>query len=230
MDSFYSMLMLSNLRSPPPEALIVYSSVLVGLLSVVALLVNWANADLLRPIVYMNYLCHPRLRARLKNPRSFFFELPSRNITTATEDGLELHGWHILPAGAESVSVAHEHEHELEHEQRAMDASLARATRVVLYFHGIAGTRGGVWAAVQSARVQLVRALAAHFGAHVVTFDYRGFGDCPGRPSEAGLLADARAAWGWLATASVAHTKGLSIGNRCVLRHHCPTQTHNAPW
>ena len=56
-----------------------------------------------------------------------------------------------------------------------------------------------MWASRQSARVANVRALATHFHAHVVTFDYRGFGDCSGEPTEDGIAADARAAWDWVA-------------------------------
>jgi uncharacterized protein len=37
-------------------------------------------------------------------------------------------------------------------------------------------------------------------GLNVLAFDYRGFGDSPGEPSEAGMYADTRAAYDWLRT------------------------------
>jgi uncharacterized protein len=66
--------------------------------------------------------------------------------------------------------------------------SRARATALV--FNGNAGDR--------SFRVPLAGALA-ELGLSVLLFDYRGYGRNPGRPSEQGLLADARAARGYVA-------------------------------
>ena len=47
-------------------------------------------------------------------------------------------------------------------------------------------------------RVDLAAALN-RMGLSVLLFDYRGYGGNPGRPSEDGLAADARAAQAWLA-------------------------------
>jgi fermentation-respiration switch protein FrsA (DUF1100 family) len=60
----------------------------------------------------------------------------------------------------------------------------------VLVCNGNAGDR--------SMRVELVAALN-RLGHSVLLFDYRGYGGNPGRPSEQGLAADARAAQAWLA-------------------------------
>ncbi|OBG14744.1 hypothetical protein A5765_10640 [Mycolicibacterium celeriflavum] len=60
----------------------------------------------------------------------------------------------------------------------------------VLVFNGNAGDR--------SMRVPLAAALN-RMGSSVLLFDYRGYGGNPGRPSEEGLAADARAAQAWLA-------------------------------
>jgi fermentation-respiration switch protein FrsA (DUF1100 family) len=59
----------------------------------------------------------------------------------------------------------------------------------VLVFHGNAGDR--------SSRLPLAEALAAE-GHAVLLTDYRGYAGNPGRPSEEGLRADARAARAWL--------------------------------
>lgn len=60
----------------------------------------------------------------------------------------------------------------------------------VLVFNGNGGDR--------SVRAPLAVALN-RMGLSVLLFDYRGYGGNPGRPSEAGLAADARAAQEWLA-------------------------------
>lgn len=60
----------------------------------------------------------------------------------------------------------------------------------VLVLHGNAGDR--------SMRAPLAVALN-RMGLPVLLFDYRGYGGNPGRPTEAGLAADARAAQEWLA-------------------------------
>lgn len=43
-----------------------------------------------------------------------------------------------------------------------------------------------------------MRLFAAHFRAHVLTFDYSGFGDSPGQPSEQQLSADAEQMLAWV--------------------------------
>jgi fermentation-respiration switch protein FrsA (DUF1100 family) len=60
----------------------------------------------------------------------------------------------------------------------------------VLVCNGNAGDR--------SMRIELALALN-RLGLSVLLFDYRGYGGNPGRPSEDGLAADARAAQAWLA-------------------------------
>ncbi|PIW27062.1 MAG: alpha/beta hydrolase [Rhodospirillales bacterium CG15_BIG_FIL_POST_REV_8_21_14_020_66_15] len=61
---------------------------------------------------------------------------------------------------------------------------------VVLYFHGNAGTIAD--------RAYKARILAEQ-GLGVMLAEYRGYGGNPGRPTEAGLYADARANLAWLA-------------------------------
>ncbi|WP_372426637.1 alpha/beta hydrolase [Salinarimonas chemoclinalis] len=65
---------------------------------------------------------------------------------------------------------------------RSAPRSDARYT--LLYFHGNGGCA--------ATRAPLVEPLVRE-GADVVVADYRGYGDNPGRPTEAGLMADARA-------------------------------------
>lgn len=70
----------------------------------------------------------------------------------------------------------------------------------------------------RSLRAPLAAALVRH-GLSVLLFDYRGYGGNPGRPSEDGLAADARAARNWLAarTHRLAYL-GESLGAAVALR------------
>ncbi len=58
-----------------------------------------------------------------------------------------------------------------------------------LFFHGNAGNI--------SHRLETVR-LARNLGLNLFIFDYRGYGQSRGKPTEQGTYADARGAWAWL--------------------------------
>jgi fermentation-respiration switch protein FrsA (DUF1100 family) len=88
----------------------------------------------------------------------------------------------------------------------------ARFTMIV--FNGNAGHRGF--------RAPLAASLAKH-GVATLLFDYRGYGDNPGRPSETGLAHDARAARQYLTTRADVDTAriayfGESLGAAVALR------------
>ncbi len=91
-------------------------------------------------------------------------------------------------ATAEDVIFQTEDEIELGGWYFGAQGGAGRAT--VLVFNGNAGDR--------SFRIPLALALAGE-GYSVLLFDYRGFGGNGGRPSESGLMADARAARAYLA-------------------------------
>ena len=91
-------------------------------------------------------------------------------------------------------------------------AAPARFTAIV--FNGNAGHRGF--------RAPLAAALARH-GVSTLLFDYRGYGDNAGRPSEDGLAQDARAALTYLKTRTDVDTArivyfGESLGAAVALR------------
>ena len=98
----------------------------------------------------------------------------AHDVATSTEDGLDLRGWLILAKGHVAGT------------DKDVDAKLAEGRPVVLYFGGNAANR--------SYRTLEV-AVLADAGADVLIFDYRGYGDNLGDPSEEGLARDARAAW-----------------------------------
>ena len=102
-----------------------------------------------------------------------------RDLTATTVDGLELHGWLAVAPGGP-------------------DAAADR--RLVLYLHGNGGDR----------RVRLGEADALNAaGWDVLLAEYRGYGENPGSPSEAGLHADA-AAW-WAALIDAGYRPGRSV-------------------
>jgi fermentation-respiration switch protein FrsA (DUF1100 family) len=71
-------------------------------------------------------------------------------------------------------------------------AEVKNPRAVVLFCHGNGGNVAG-WDWV-------LRLYRDRLGASVLVFDYRGYGKSEGTPTEAGILADARAARRWLAT------------------------------
>jgi dipeptidyl aminopeptidase/acylaminoacyl peptidase len=95
-------------------------------------------------------------------------------ITFETDDGLTLNGWHLLADGTSAAD-------RLECDQR-----LSAGRPLALYFPGNSGHRGDRLAEAR---------LLTRTGADVFLFDYRGYGDNAGTPTEEAFAADARAAW-----------------------------------
>ncbi len=95
-------------------------------------------------------------------------------LAVSASDGVTLHGWHVLPADA-SVLNSTEQAWELD-----------RGRPVILFFSGNAGHRG--YRADELA-------FLANLNADVFLFDYRGYAENSGRPSESALLADAWTIW-----------------------------------
>jgi fermentation-respiration switch protein FrsA (DUF1100 family) len=99
-------------------------------------------------------------------PLSGHFE----TVTVNTIDGLELRGWYVRNALARTSGTINGQ----------------GSTPVVIYFPGNAGHRG-----YRALELDVISRL----GADVYLFDYRGYGDNPGRPSEEKLADDARSIW-----------------------------------
>jgi hypothetical protein len=95
-------------------------------------------------------------------------------ITIKTDDGLTLNGWHLLADGRSAVDRAE------------CDRELATGRPLAIFFSGNGGHR--------AYRVPEAGQLT-HAGADVFLFDYRGYGDNPGEPTEETLAADVRAVW-----------------------------------
>jgi fermentation-respiration switch protein FrsA (DUF1100 family) len=128
------------------------------------------------------------LRAKIARSRTYFpvqaddlsprrLQLPANRvhaITLETDDGLTLNGWHLLADGTVAA------------DRTECDRELSAGRPLALYFPGNTGHRGD----------RLVEAgLVTRTGADVFLFDYRGYGDNLGAPTEEAFAADARAAW-----------------------------------
>jgi len=110
-------------------------------------------------------------------------------------DNEVLYGWHILPPKMNISSL----------QSTDFDGMLAHSSRIILYFHGNSANRGLKY------RVDFVKTLATQYNAHVITFDYRGFGDSTGWPkSEEDTTTDAYAVLNWVESVVCKHGNGHS--------------------
>lgn len=125
-----------------------------------------------------------------------------------TPDGEKLHTWHILPLG-----LYQQHQTELlsqtlqtgpvEPFEETLNFRLLSESpdaRLVLYFHGTSGTLASGF---RPASYRALYALDPQ-NTHILTFDYRGYGESSGAPSEDGLITDAQAIVDW-----ALHTAGF---------------------
>ncbi|KAL3600970.1 hypothetical protein FPOAC2_05223 [Fusarium poae] len=126
----------------------------------------------------------------------------------STADGIKLHSWHVLP-----LATYEAHQQELiaqgpeaglvENFEDTINFHLLKEnpnSRLVLYFHGTSGTMASGW------RPDSYRSLysADPTNTHVLTFDYRGYGESTGSPSERGIITDATTVANW-----AIHTAGI---------------------
>ncbi|KAL6102292.1 abhd12 [Pungitius sinensis] len=107
----------------------------------------------------------------------------THNFYLEPEAGQKIGVWHTVPAQMWKEAQGKQGDW--------YDSTFSSTHTVILYLHGNAGTRGG------DHRVQLYKVLSS-LGFHVVTFDYRGWGDSDGSPSEGGMTADALFVYDWL--------------------------------
>jgi pimeloyl-ACP methyl ester carboxylesterase len=96
------------------------------------------------------------------------------DISLQTADGLQLHGWHLLPS---KLSAGNADD---------FDRFLAEGRQVVIFFHGNGGNR---------LHRDLDYQLFSRLNLHIIAFDYRGYGENPGSPTEENFAADAHAMW-----------------------------------
>uniref|UniRef100_A0A668VY60 AB hydrolase-1 domain-containing protein n=1 Tax=Oreochromis aureus TaxID=47969 RepID=A0A668VY60_OREAU len=158
-------------------------------------------------------LCIKYQSKHLRFPRSlvrfpFFVDLSrpedvlnhTCNFYLNTEDGISVGVWHTLPASQWEKSARRSPEWYRE--------TLGDGTPVIIYLHGNVGTR---WD--KSSRIEILELILMDAaGYHVLSLDYRGFGDSTGDPSEAGLTNDALYLYHWVKK----HSRGNLI---CLWGH-----------
>ncbi|KAL7420882.1 hypothetical protein Q5752_004836 [Cryptotrichosporon argae] len=162
-----------------------------------ALMVGWAVilGLLLFPAVQTELVFMHRANvpffARFDHPERYgLAPFKTRNLRLRTADGAELGAWHVLPRSVYTKLEPFPPRAPLG--DAAFDSALAERPTVI-YFHGNAGNRATAY------RVRTCSALSTQLDCNVLAIDYRGYGDSTGLPSEPGLLADARAAWDYVA-------------------------------
>jgi fermentation-respiration switch protein FrsA (DUF1100 family) len=113
------------------------------------------------------------------------------SVAVETADGLQLHGWFVRALPTSGLRGAD------------LGNGANSSHPVVIYFPGNAGHRG-----YRAIELDLISRL----GADVYLFDYRGYGDNSGSPTEAKLAADAQAIW-----QSVTGKRGVKPSNVVLL-------------
>lgn len=150
----------------------------------------------------------------------------ARNIVIHTSDNIALCGYHIIYPHDDlyhynSLSNNNFNNNNYQKGNNIIDNnyterelffnySLAKASRTIVYFHGIAATRG-----IQK-RVNTIKNLATHFHAHVITIDYRGFGDSKGYPTDEGIHLDAIAVIDYIMSVRNQSYERWNLAQQCV--------------
>ncbi|XP_068597407.1 lysophosphatidylserine lipase ABHD12 [Brachionichthys hirsutus] len=132
-------------------------------------------------LVFLNFVRVP-LFIDLKRPLDQGLN-HTHNFYLEPEGGQKIGVWHTVPARMWRAAQGKQGDW--------YQSMFSSAHPVVLYLHGNAGTRGG------DHRVELYKVLSSS-GYHIVTFDYRGWGDSDGSPSERAMTSDAVFLYDWL--------------------------------
>uniref|UniRef100_A0A0B7B861 AB hydrolase-1 domain-containing protein n=1 Tax=Arion vulgaris TaxID=1028688 RepID=A0A0B7B861_9EUPU len=140
-----------------------------------------ANQWILPKIVFSNIVHWPPF-INLSLPSDFGLN-NTRNFYLHVEDRVDIGAWHILPA-------------DLQNKRgyipwKSFESELDNGHNIFLYLHGNSGSRGS------HHRVQLYK-LLSKLNFHVISIDYRGYGDSSGDPTENGVVADAYFTYKWL--------------------------------
>lgn len=156
-----------------------------------------ASSWLQQALIYVHHIRTP-LFGNISNPTEFGLRNARQFELLHTSDGCEIEAWQVLP---KTYSRSSEHDY---------IAALSDGAPIILYLHGNTGTRATYH------RVELYKYLAEERGYHVITFDYRGFGNSQCFPSETGMMEDGYLVWRWLrkhAANSRVYIWGHSLGS-----------------
>lgn len=181
-----------------------------------------------RNLLFMNHV-NTQFGFNLSQPEQIGLKC-TRTLRLAGVDGSkddQLGVWHILASSSLPFCSTNHQTNRTSIEDKLAFSSDSRP--IVLYLHGNGGTRGG------SHRAQLYRRLAYELDYHIVTFDYRGYGDSTYRqPTSGSLSADARFMYDWLlAQPDIAKDRlivwGHSLGTAIAVRMLAETPEASRP-
>ncbi len=138
----------------------------------------------------------------------------NNNNNNKETQSIHLGVWHVSPQEATCENVPETGG------PRTFHPKLNDGRLVVLYTHGMGGTRSSAH------RVALYKLLSNKLNAHVLAFDYRGFGDSgpdPEGPRAEGLAQDTEALYRWLVEVEQVHPNkvllwGHSMGTAVAIR------------
>jgi abhydrolase domain-containing protein 12 len=131
--------------------------------------------------VYLNFVRWPIFTA-YSDLESLGIAHIARNIEIVCTHNITLQGYHLVPPPDEPHAPP----------VTNFEESLLEASTVVIYFHGNAASRA------LGRRIQHIQKVSAALDAHLVTFDYRGFADSTGSPSEEGIAHDSQVVLEWV--------------------------------
>ncbi len=170
---------------------------IVARLVIYYLLIVIAVAFFQRSLIYLPTRVNKILPEDAKRSRGRVHD-----IQVTTDDGLTLHGWHVLP-----------HDHSAK-DRAECDQCLSEGRPLVLFFHGNGGNRIG--------RIHDCESFA-RLDADTFIFDYRGYGENPGSPTEDTIAADAQRMWDYVTSERKVKPNriiiyGESIGGAVAIR------------
>ena len=140
-------------------------------------LVPYFSVTLIFTLLQRKLMYRPSKAGSLKVADLRFDPTEIRDVRIQTSDGTTLNGWLLLPP---TTSSDDSEKHAGEQEKRL------RTSQLVIYFPGNAQNRS-----LRRGDLEEI----ARCGFHVLIFDYRGYGDSSGSPSENVITSDAREIW-----------------------------------
>lgn len=132
--------------------------------------------------VFVHHIKTPYF-SNISDPSSFDLKA-AREFELKHEDGCTIPVWQMLPK--------HYHHSDDFLSEASYTTALSDGSPVLIYLHGNTGTRA------TRHRVDLYKYLSEDRGYHVITFDYRGFGNSECYPSERGMMEDSLLVWKWV--------------------------------
>jgi pimeloyl-ACP methyl ester carboxylesterase len=155
-----------------------------------SLLIAYAIVVLMLALLQRSLIYHPSRVPSVSAREAGWADGRVVPVQTTTSDNVVLNGWHVVPPGSSAQNAD------------GANSELKLGRPVILFFSGNAGDRGG-----RSDWFEML----AEYGCDVFAFDYRGFADNNGQPSEVAFAADAQAVWKYLTA-----ERGIAA-NRIVL-------------